>query len=131
MTVHRNGKTWLTKLDKKLDANKAKGIDGMSKNEYGKELETNITSLLKRIRTDQYRPKPAKVVKIPKEDGSHRPLAISCLEDKIVQSAVGKILESIYEPIFLSYSYGFRSNKSAHEALSLKNDNASLQAIDL
>ncbi len=147
MTVHRDGKTWLTKLERisvlakqdqgivfnnlghildqelleeqyeKLDAKKASGIDGMIKSEYGKELKTNVASLLKRIQLDHYRPKPAKIVQIPKEDGSYRPLAISCFEDKIVQSAVSKILECVYEPIFLPSSYGFRPNKSAHEAL--------------
>jgi group II intron reverse transcriptase/maturase len=57
------------------------------------------------------------LVEIPKEDGSRRPLAIACFEDKLVQSAAKAILEKLYEPIFLGCSYGFRSNLSCHDAL--------------
>jgi RNA-directed DNA polymerase len=57
------------------------------------------------------------VTEIPKEDGSKRPLVISCLEDKIVQSAVSEILTVIYEPLFLPCSYGYRAGKSCHDAL--------------
>lgn len=57
------------------------------------------------------------MVEIPKEDGSTRPLAISCFEDKIVQLAVSKILTAIFEPQFLSCSYGYREGGNGHEAL--------------
>lgn len=102
---------------KGLNGRKAVGIDGVTKGEYGKELRENITSLLTRIRRGQYKPKPAKITFIPKEDGSKRPLVISCFEDKIVESAVSKVLSSIFEPIFLNSSFGFRPNRSAHDAL--------------
>jgi len=107
----------LKELYHQLDGSKAVGIDGVTKEHYGKQLEDNLTGLLKRIRRGTYRPQPARLVEIPKEDGSTRPLAISCLEDKIVQSAVNLILTRIYEPIFLSCSYGFRPNRNCHEAL--------------
>ena len=100
-----------------LDAKKAVGVDGITKVQYGKKLESNLQELLKKIRNGSYYPKPSRIVEIPKVDGSKRPLAISCTEDKIVQEAVRRILERIYEPHFLDCSYGFRPRRSAHQAL--------------
>lgn len=100
-----------------LDGNKAVGIDGVTKAGYLTDSYKSIQNLLQRIRRGTYQPKPAKIVEIPKEDGSKRPLAIACLEDKIVQSAVKRILEAIFEPIFLPCSYGFRSKTGCHEAI--------------
>ncbi|KTD20221.1 group II intron reverse transcriptase/maturase [Legionella israelensis] len=100
-----------------LNGKKAIGVDGVTKERYGEDLDKNLEALLVKIRRGQYRPKPARLVEIPKEDGSTRPLAISCLEDKLVQSAVNKILVSIYEPMFYSTSYGFRPGKNCHQAL--------------
>lgn len=100
-----------------LDARKAVGVDGITKEQYGRKLETNLQGLLKKIRNGSYYPKPSRIVEIPKIDGSLRPLAISCIEDKIVQEAVRCILEKIYEPHFLDCSYGFRPNRNAHKAL--------------
>jgi RNA-directed DNA polymerase len=100
-----------------LNEYKATGIDRVTKGEYGNNLNENISNLIIRIRRKQYHPKAARIVQIPKEDGSTRPLAISCFEDKLVQWAVAKILEQIYEPVFLSSSYGFRPNQNCHDAL--------------
>ncbi len=100
-----------------LSIRKAVGIDKVTKLEYELELSSNISNLLKKIRKGTYRPKPVRIVEIPKEDGSMRPLAISCLEDKIVQGAIAKILEAIYEPTFLPCSYGFRPGRNCHQAL--------------
>ncbi|BAG41340.1 reverse transcriptase [Orientia tsutsugamushi str. Ikeda] len=102
---------------KELDSKKAIGMDGITKEDYGKKLKANLLSLLTRIRKGQYQAKPARIVKIPKEDGGKRPLVISCFEDKIIESAVSKILNSVFEPIFLKYSYGFRPKLNAHDAL--------------
>ncbi len=127
----------LMKTFAQLDGNKAVGVDGVTKAKYGQNLEENLSQLLKRIRRGTYRPKPARVVEIPKEDGSTRPLAISCLEDKLVQSAVNEILTSIYEPIFLPSSYGFRLEKNCHQALKALNNhtfryyNGAVVEIDL
>ncbi|TDB40836.1 group II intron reverse transcriptase/maturase, partial [Photorhabdus khanii subsp. guanajuatensis] len=71
-------------------------------------MDENIDRLLRRIHRGSYRPKPARITEIPKEDGSKRPLAISCVEDKVVQLAVSTILGKIYEPLFLPCSFGFR-----------------------
>lgn len=102
---------------RELDGNKASGIDGKTKASYGRRLHANVRRLLRRIRRGTYRPKPARVVRIPKEDGSTRALSISSLEDKLVQWAVAKILGAIYEPLFQPCSYGGRPGRSAHEAL--------------
>ena len=122
---------------RELDGKKAVGIDGVTKLEYGQNLEENLKALLTSVRRGTYTPKPSKIVEIPKEDGSNRPLLISCLEDKIIQLAMAKILEAIYEPIFLPGSYGFRPGRSAHDALKdlqsqmFRNTNGAVIEIDL
>jgi len=100
-----------------LDGKKAIGIDGVTKEAYGKKLEDSLQDLLERIRRHAYKPQASRIVEIPKEDGSTRPLAISCFEDKIVQLAVSKILTAIFEPQFLPSSYGYREGINGHEAL--------------
>lgn len=100
-----------------LNGRKAIGIDGVTKEIYGKQLVDNLQDLLGRIRRFAYKPQASKLVEIPKEDGSTRPLAISCFEDKIVQLAVSKILTAIFEPQFLPCSYGYREGINGHEAL--------------
>ena len=100
-----------------LDGKKAIGIDGVTKEAYGRKLEDNLQDLLGRIRRHAYKPQASIIVEIPKEDGSTRPLAISCFEDKIVQLAVSKILTVIFEPQFLPCSYGYREGVNGHEAL--------------
>src|SRR3989338_5052249 len=91
-----------------LDGNKAVGIDKVTKVAYGEKLDGNINALVQRIRRGTYKPKPARITKIQKEDGSTRTLVISCFEDKLIQLAVSTILTKIYEPLFLSCSYGYR-----------------------
>jgi RNA-directed DNA polymerase len=102
---------------RELDGKKAIGIDGVTKEAYGKKLEDNLQDLLSRIRRHAYKPQASRLVEIPKEDGSTRPLAISCFEDKIVQLAATKLLTAIYEPLFLPCSYGYREGVNGHEAL--------------
>lgn len=100
-----------------LDRKKAVGIDGVTKVIYGEKLEGNLQDLLARIRRNAYKPQASRLVEIPKEDGSTRPLAISCFEDKIVQLAVSRLLTAVYEPLFLPCSYGYREGVNGHEAL--------------
>jgi RNA-directed DNA polymerase len=100
-----------------LDGSKAVGIDGVTKDEYKKNLEGNLQELLIEIRRGSYHPKPARIHEIAKVDGSMRPLAIACFEDKIVQEAVRGVVERIYEPIFLDCSHGFRPNRGCQTAL--------------
>ena len=122
---------------RQLEGKKAIGIDGVTKATYGEKLEENLQDLLARIRRNAYKPQASRLVEIPKEDGSTRPLAISCFEDKIVQQAVSKILTAIYEPQFLPCSYGYREGVNGHEALralmkySNQNPNGATIEIDL
>lgn len=100
-----------------LDGRKAVGIDGKTKGEYGRELEENVESLIEKMKRMSYRPQPVREVLIPKANGSYRPLGISGIEDKIVQSMTAKVLSGIYEPIFSNNSFGFRSGRSCHKAI--------------
>ena len=95
----------------------APGIDGVSWQAYGEGLSNSLNDLHQRIHRGSYRAKPARRTMIPKADGSERSLSILCLEDKIVQQAVVYVLEAIYEPEFLGFSYGFRVGRSQHDAL--------------
>jgi len=102
-----------------LDGKKAVGVDGVSKAEYGEQLESNFKELVARMKRMGYRPGPVRQVLIPKGDksGAMRPLGISNFEDKLVQGVMRQALESIYEPLFLSGSYGFRPGRSCHDAV--------------
>lgn len=98
---------------------KASGVDKVTKEEYSKELETNLEGLVKRMKNHSYKPLPVRRVYIEKPGTStKRPLGIPAYEDKLVQSALGKILNAIYEQEFLPCSFGFRPNRSCHDALS-------------
>jgi group II intron reverse transcriptase/maturase len=92
-------------------------VDGVTVEEYGKDLKNNLKDLCDRIHTGRYRPQPVRRVNIPKPDGGVRPLGVLVLEDKIVQGAVAEVLSVIYEVDFLGLSYGFRPKRSPHQAL--------------
>ena len=100
-----------------LDERKAIGADKQSKGDYALNLESNIEHLITSMKTMSYRPKPLREVKIPKLSGGVRSLGISCIEDKIVQLMIAKILESLYEPLFRHSSYGFRPGRNCHQAI--------------
>jgi RNA-directed DNA polymerase len=95
----------------------AAGVDGVTWEEYGGDLEGRLADLHGRIQRGAYRAKPSRRVWIPKADGRQRPLGIAALEDKIVQHAVGTVLNQIWEEDFLGFSYGFRPGRSQHDAL--------------
>jgi RNA-directed DNA polymerase len=107
----------LTRAYHRLRADAAVGIDGITKEQYGQELERNIRSLHERLRTKRWRHQPIRRIHIPKDNGKSRPIGISSTEDKVVQEALRELLEAIYEPIFHDCSYGFRRGRSAHDAL--------------
>ncbi len=100
-----------------LDGSKATGIHGTTKRDYGKRLDENLEGLVERLHKGTYRPRPKKGILIPKANGKTRPIAISEFEDKLVEWALAKLLGSIYEPMFIRTSYGFRPGKSAHDAI--------------
>ncbi len=101
----------------KLARNKAVGIDKVSWQEYEKDLDENLKSLVERLKKKKFKPLPSKRVYIPKGNGETRPLGISTIENKIVESGIRRILESIYESDFHNCSYGFRPKRNAHQAL--------------
>ena len=100
------------------DPRKAAGVDGIRKAAYELGLEGKLADLSTRLRRMGYQPKPARRVFIPKANGERRPLGIASFEDRIVQDRLSRILQAIWEPEFRGCSYGFRPNKSAHQALS-------------
>ena len=95
----------------------AAGVDGMTWSEYGEKLDERLADLQDRVHRGSYHPQPVRRVHIPKGDGSMRPLGVPALEDKIVQQAVRKLLDPIYEAMFSGFSYGFRQGRSQHDAL--------------
>jgi group II intron reverse transcriptase/maturase len=95
----------------------APGVDGVTWEEYGKDLQARLSDLHGRIHRGAYRAQPSRRVWIPKSDGRQRPLGIAALEDKGVQYAIGTVLSQIWEEDFLGFSYGFRPGRSQHDAL--------------
>lgn len=95
----------------------AVGVDGVTKEDYGQDLEGNLQDLHGRMKSKRYRHQPILRVHIPKDDGETRPIGISALEDKIVQRAVAEVLEAVYEQDFLDCSFGFRRGRSPHDAV--------------
>ena len=95
----------------------APGVDGMTWETYEQDLDRRIETLHARVQAGTYRALPSRRSYIPKEDGSKRPLAVAALEDKIDQRAVAAVLSAIHEEDFLGFSYGFRPNRSQHDAL--------------
>ena len=104
---HLINKELLRECHDKMDADKAVGIDGVTKEEYGRNLEENLDSLVTRLKRKGYKPKPARRVEIPKDNGKTRPLSIYCYEDKLVQEALRRILEAVFEPHFYEEMMGF------------------------
>ena len=93
------------------------GVDGMTWEAYGDNLMERLTDLHRRVHVGEYRALPSRRVYIPKADGRQRPLGIAALEDKIVQSAVGTVLNAVYEEDFAGFSYGFRPGRGQHDCL--------------
>jgi RNA-directed DNA polymerase len=100
-----------------LKRDAAPGIDDVRWEEYEQGLEERLEDLHSRIHRGIYRAQPSKRTYIAKENGQSRALGISALEDKIVQQALSEVLNQIYEVDFLGFSYGFRPERSQHQAL--------------
>ena len=95
----------------------APGVDGVTWEDYGHDLEARLEDLHGRIHRGAYRAQPSRRRYIPKPDGRQRPLGVAALEDKIVQRALVEVLNAIYEEDFLGFSYGFRPGRGQHDAL--------------
>lgn len=103
----------------RLKRDKSPGIDKVTVEGYGKELEENLKNLAKRLKSWKYRPQPVKRVYIPKANGTKRGLGIPTVEDKIVQMGIKRILEAIFEVDFQDVSFGFRPGRNCHQALNV------------
>jgi len=116
--AHHVDLEWLREAHGRTRKDGAAGVDRQSAEEYAANLETNLQSLLDRVKSGTYRAPPVRRVHIAKGDGSQtRPIGIPTFEDKVLQRAVAMLLEAVYEQDFLPCSYGFRPNRSAHQAL--------------
>ena len=117
--MHHINKPSLKECFYQLSGDKAVGVDGVTKAEYEASLDENLEDLVGRMKQMSYRPGPVRQVMIPKEGkpNAFRPLGISNFEDKLVQKMMQRILESIYDPIFLDCSYGFRPGRGCHDAV--------------
>lgn len=108
----------LQKAYRRVKANAGKGgVDGMEVKELGKWLNKNLFTLQEQLLKGQYKAQPVRGVKIPKPQGGYRQLGIPTVTDRLVQQSIHQVLSSRYESTFSECSYGFRPNKSAHQAL--------------
>jgi RNA-directed DNA polymerase len=110
---------WLREAYRRTRKDGATGVDRQTADEYARNLNDNLRSLLARAKTGSYVAPPVRRVHIPKAgDGAQtRPIGIPTFEDKVLQRAVTMVLEAVYEQSFLDCSYGFRPGRSAHQAL--------------
>jgi len=115
--LHHVNEQLLTEAFFDLKKTAAVGVDEVTWQDYEGGLEDRITDLHGRIHRGAYRAKPSKRIYIAKPDGRQRPIGIASLEDKLVQKAVGWVMQCIYEADFLGFSYGYRPGKSQHMAL--------------
>ncbi|MBM4764759.1 group II intron reverse transcriptase/maturase [Bacillus sp. B15-48] len=120
--AHMLNEDTLKQCHNELPNKKATGVNRTTKEEYGDFIDENIQRLVKRLKTKGYRPTPVRRAYIPKAGSSKkRPLGIPEYEDKIVQRAIAKILNAIYEQDFLDSSFGFRPKRNCHDALKILN----------
>jgi RNA-directed DNA polymerase len=115
--AHRIDEPALERAFHRLRKDAAVGVDGVTKEVYGRELDAHLADLHERRKARRYRHQPLRRVHLLKDPGQTRPIGICALEDKIVQEAVREVLEAVYEQDFLDCSHGFRPKRSAHDAV--------------
>ena len=116
--AHRIDLEWMHEAYRRTRKDGAVGVDGVDARAYEMALEGNLSSLLGRFKSGQYRAPAVRRVHIEKDGGrATRPIGIPTLEDKVLQRAVLMALEPLYEQDFMDCSYGFRPGRSAHQAL--------------
>jgi RNA-directed DNA polymerase len=100
-----------------IDGTKAVGLDRITKDQYGRDLDGNLRSLVDRLHVGTYRPQAKRGVEIPKANGKTRLIAVGSFEDKLVEWVLAQILNQLYEPLFIEASYGFRpKHLSGHQS---------------
>jgi group II intron reverse transcriptase/maturase len=107
----------LERAYRRMRKDAAVGVDGVTKEDYGQDLERNLRDLHERMKAKRYRHQPIRRVHIPKGQGKTRPIGVAAFEDKLVQDVIREVLEAIYEQDFLDCSHGFRPKRSAHDAI--------------
>lgn len=115
--AHHIDVSFLREAHRRTRKSGAPGVDGETAAEYAADLDSNLESLLDRFKSGRYKAPPVRRSYIPKGDGRRRPIGIPTFEDKVLQRAVSMVLEAVYEQDFLACSYGFRTGRSAHDAL--------------
>ena len=115
---------------REMSSNKAAGVDEVTKKDYEANLTENAKELIGRMKRQAYKPQPVRRVYIPKPGTNKtRPLGIPAYEDKLVQAAMTKILNAIYEQDFVENSFGFRPNRGCHDALKVLNKIVNMKEI--
>jgi group II intron reverse transcriptase/maturase len=128
---HLMNEELLRECFKRLRKDAAAGIDEMTKEQYAANLDANLSDLIGRLHRMAYRPQPVRRVYIPKPGSAkQRPLGIPCLEDKLVQAGLVRILEAVYEQDFTADSYGFRPARSCHDALRALSDSVENKPVN-
>ncbi|MCP4896512.1 MAG: group II intron reverse transcriptase/maturase, partial [bacterium] len=115
--IHRMDVDFLREAYNRLRRDGAPGLSGVTAKDYGRDLEANLIDLHERLREQRYVAPLIKRVWIEKEGGKKRPIGLSEIEDKIVQKAVSMLMGAVFEQDFYPFSYGFREEHSAHQAI--------------
>jgi len=128
--IHLINKESIIACHKEMNGKKAGGEDKVTKEIYEAKLEENVEDLISRMKRQAYKPQPARRVNIPKPGTDKlRPLGIPAYEDKLVQAALAKVLNAIYEQDFMECSFGFRPNRGCHDAIKLLNKIVNMEEI--
>lgn len=115
--AHLIDENTLKRAFRRLRKDAAVGVDGMTVEEYQKDLDENLKDLHARLKAGSYRHQPIRRVQIPKDKDKTRPIGISTVADKVVQGALTEVLGAVYEPVFRECSYGFRPGRGPHDAV--------------
>jgi group II intron reverse transcriptase/maturase len=115
--MNRVNEERLKEEHRKEEQKKAVGVDGVTKEEYGENLDKNVADLIARMKKFSYKPQPVRRTYIAKANGKLRPLGIPAYEDRLVQSVMAGVLNDIYEERFMERSHGFRPGRSAHQVV--------------
>lgn len=128
--INRVNEDTLMAAHKRQVADKATGIDGVTKEVYGVYAQQRISNLVGRMKQFSYKPQPVRRTYIPKANGKLRPLGIPAYEDRLVQSVMADILNEVYEERFCDCSYGFRPGRSAHDVVRYINETVMTKKVN-